>query len=149
MARLVYDGTMRRISNADSGLSSASDAEAFFRYVALRSGLSDLDNGVTSLLQSYMGVLGYLQGPAMTHANGTERKQHGLMPDEYLALQEERFTCDDEAEAGVTTSLVVSDCAVCLTPFSRGQLLKRLPCEHVFCERCTRRWLEQARPRTE
>merc|ERR1719171_2631104 len=41
---------------------------------------------------------------------------------------------------------VVLDCALCLTPYARGDALRRAPCEggcHVFHHQCLRAWVDR------
>ena len=87
----------------------------------------------------------------------TQQKQPaGLSLTEYAALNELRFShaTDTKGEAMAQgkvdaedsvapSGALPTDCAVCMTTFKSGQLLKRLPCHHVFCERCIQRWMAQ------
>ena len=50
--RLVVDGTMRRITPGGASAFNTGDAEDFFRFVALRSGVDT--TVIDSLLESYL-----------------------------------------------------------------------------------------------
>lgn len=122
--RLVHDGTMRRVGESPLGGDGAAAAAAasFFRFVASQMrGTVDTD----ALLNEYMNITG--AGPPDDKPSGK-----GLSTAEYAALQKTKY-----ATIGRPT-----DCPVCLTSFRLGDPCKLLPCQHMFCEKCTKRWMD-------
>jgi len=121
--RLVHDGTIRRVGESplDDGGAAAEAAASFFRFVA-----SQLSGNVDSdaLLNEYMHITGV--GPPDAKPSGK-----GLSAAEYAALQQTKYTTKGPTE-----------CPVCLTSFRLGDACKLLPCQHLFCERCTKRWMD-------
>ena len=122
--RLVHDGTLRRVGEAPPGDDGAAAAAAasFFRFVASQMrGTVDSD----ALLNDYMNITG--AGPPDDKPSGK-----GLSAAEYAALQKTKYT----------TMGRPADCPVCLTSFRLGDACKLLPCQHLFCEKCTKRWMD-------
>ena len=122
--RLVHDGTMRRVGESPLGDDGATAAAAasFFRFVASQMrGTVDTE----ALLNEYMNITG--AGPPDDKPSGK-----GLSTAEYAALQKTKY-----ATIGRPT-----DCPVCLTSFRLGDMCKLLPCQHMFCEKCTKRWMD-------
>lgn len=126
--RLVHDGTIRRVSGG--GLSprdgsfpnNAATAEAFFRFVASRMSSAVDSEG---LLSDYRSIIG-----ADPDADDSAASK-GLSPAEYAALKK------------VAGSGATGECAVCMTAFQAGAEVRQLPCNHHFCEKCTKRWMDQ------
>lgn len=48
--------------------------------------------------------------------------------------------CNEDEEENSSTSTPV-ECTVCLDPFSDGDYLRKLPCQHVFHSYCIAKWL--------
>ena len=122
--RLVHDGTLRRVGESPLGDDGAAAAAAasFFRFVASQMrGTVDSD----ALLTEYMNITG--AGPPDAKPSGK-----GLSTAEYAALQKTKYTAEGRP----------TDCPVCLTSFRLGDACKLLPCQHMFCEKCTKRWMD-------
>eukprot|EP00908_Phaeocystis_cordata_P007538 Transcript_18189.p2 GENE.Transcript_18189~~Transcript_18189.p2 ORF type:complete len:343 (-),score=59.09 Transcript_18189:14-1042(-) len=125
--RLVHDGTLRRVSGVSGGdrddsPGNAATAESFFHFVASRM-RGTVDSA--GLLNDYMHVTG--AGPV-----SEDTKAQGLSASEYAALRKTEFTSGGKS----------SDCPICLTSLRPGDPCKMLPCQHLFCEKCTKRWMD-------
>ena len=125
--RLVHDGTLRRVSGVSGGArddspGNAATAESFFHFVASRM-RGTVDSA--GLLNDYMHVTG--AGPV-----SEDTKAQGLSASEYAALRKTEFTSGGKS----------SDCPICLTSLRPGDPCKMLPCQHLFCEKCTKRWMD-------
>ena len=126
-SRLVVDGTMRRVGvsprgEGEGGLVSLHNAEAFFRFVAARSpgGAANVE----ALLADYVQVLG--RSP-----DEVAPPPPGLSASELAALRERTATSSGDS------------CPVCLSPFrAKKTSVVELPCRHVFCAKCTTKWME-------
>ena len=126
-SRLVVDGTMRRVGvsprgEGEGGLVSLHNAEAFFRFVAARSpgGAANVE----ALLADYVQVLG--RSP-----DEVAPPPPGLSASELAALRECTATSSGDS------------CPVCLSPFrAKKTSVVELPCRHVFCAKCTTKWME-------
>ena len=123
--RLVHDGTIRRVSGGlsprdGSVPNNAATAEAFFLFVASRMSSSVDSSGLLSDYRSIIGV-----DPDDSAAS------KGLSAAEYAALKK-------VAGDGAT-----GECAVCMIAFQPGAESRQLPCHHIFCETCTKRWMDQ------
>jgi len=127
-ARLVVDGTMRRIGDPGarsvSTLSGVESAAEFFRFVALRAGLP-LERTADVLIADYAMVLGF----------------EGLMHDEELnGLDAKELAALTRVECGKGLPVDHIDCPVCFATLAEVPATI-LPCSHAFCEDCTVRWM--------
>lgn len=57
-------------------------------------------------------------------------------PSQIAALPVERYSATDAADPEAT-------CSICLTEYTDGCLLRRLPCGHDFHRRCVDKWLQR------
>ena len=118
---------MRRVGvsprgEGEGGLVSLHNAEAFFRFVAARSpgGAANVE----ALLADYVQVLG--RSP-----DEVAPPPPGLSASELAALRERTATSSGDS------------CPVCLSPFrAKKTSVVELPCRHVFCAKCTTKWME-------
>lgn len=53
----------------------------------------------------------------------------------------ERIALVEKIESVVCNDDLKGDCSICLMPFEDGEVLRRLPCGHTFCDACIRTWL--------
>ena len=62
------------------------------------------------------------------------KSRDGIKPEQYLDL--DRTVCITETD---------DQCAICLNPFLKGEVLINLPCKHRYHETCMGAWLNKAK----
>lgn len=126
-ARLVVDGTMRRVagtaSNRGGSPASLDSAASFFRFVAIRAGLP-LATTAEALISDYID------------AHGSEAEEHNGG----LSVHEMRALATVELGAAALPP-ERTECPVCFSAFDKGERIKLLPCSHAFCEACCGKWM--------
>ena len=124
-ARLVVDGTMRRLGQHEHAATDLTGAGEFFRFVAERAGLTS--SSAAALLSDYAQVLG--QG---ADAGAPQMASLGLAFRDLDKLHEQPYDAH--------TNEFPAECPICYVAFKQNQRMKVLPCAHAYCAACTTRW---------